>query len=212
MSFEASEILDDLACPVDFMRFTLTYDGPLHSGTSPEEKNDIRRKLHPELEDIWLTHPAIRDWYADWKQLSQTEKYQNHPDRVLFASRVGQFSFIPLVSTKHHLICELDILFLRREEPGALVSGGDLDNRLKPLFDALRMPSQTSELVGLGASEPDPFFTLLEDDRLIASLNPRTSRLDGPLVQSASQKDGRLVIDVTVQVTRLTVSNIGLGG
>ena len=41
-----------LACPVEFMRLTLTYDGPLPASSTtnpkPAEKNKIRRKLHPD--------------------------------------------------------------------------------------------------------------------------------------------------------------------
>jgi hypothetical protein len=37
--------------------------------------------------------------------------------------------------------CSIDILFLHRDAPGRIVrSGGDIDNRIKVLFDALRVP------------------------------------------------------------------------
>jgi hypothetical protein len=50
--------------------------------------------------------------------------------------------YIPLIRKSLHLACALDIQFLRHEEPGLLVlQGGDLDGRLKTLFDAMRMPS-----------------------------------------------------------------------
>lgn len=59
---------------------------------------------------------------------------------------------------------------------------GDIDNRLKTLFDALRLPNQTNELVGYDNPAPDenPFFCLLEDDSLIThvsvELSPSLSR------------------------------------
>jgi hypothetical protein len=37
----------------------------------------------------------------------------------------------------------LNILFLRADIPGKVVQSGDIDNRLKTLFDALRMPQPT---------------------------------------------------------------------
>ncbi len=78
--------------------------------------------------------------------------------------------------------CRLDILFLRRDAPGNLIkSGGDLDNRLKVLFDGLKMPGSAEELGGVqpGADE-DPFFCLTEDDALITEVTIKTDRLLKP--------------------------------
>jgi hypothetical protein len=50
------------------MKFTLTYDGPLpSSGSRPKNdaKWDIRKRLHPQLEDLWGSHPALRPAEAD---------------------------------------------------------------------------------------------------------------------------------------------------
>jgi hypothetical protein len=64
-------------------------------------------------------------------------------------SRCG-FRFVPLVNEHMgHVTCSLDILFLRRDHPGGLVSNtGDIDNRIKVLFDALRMPGDCQEVDG----------------------------------------------------------------
>ncbi len=206
----------DLTCPIEFMRLTLTYDGPLHSATNNDprttEKNYIRRKLHPQLHDVWLTHSAVEEWLQHWQSYTEEERYTEHGNREMLAHRMGSYGFIPLVASRHHMICELDILFLRREQPGALVHGGDIDNRLKVLFDALRMPTQTGELAGLKADEPCPFFTLLQDDRLITDLHLRTSQLHEPVASGDSPSNVRLVIDVTIRITRVTYANIGLGG
>jgi hypothetical protein len=147
------------------MRVTLTYDGPLHSATNKDprtaEKNAIRRKLHPQLHDTWLTHPALEGWLAAWEAATARARYAEDSGRLMLGYRVGSYGFIPLITPRHHMICELDILFLRREQPGALVHGGDIDNRLKVLFDALSMPTQDNQLEGLKDDEPEPFFTLL---------------------------------------------------
>jgi hypothetical protein len=38
-------------------------------------------------------------------------------------------------------------------------SGGDIDNRLKVLFDALRIPTDCSELAGvIKEADEDPYF------------------------------------------------------
>jgi len=46
--------------------------------------------------------------------------------------------FLPLVRQSLSLVCKLDILFLRKEEPGGIITqSGDIDNRLKTLFDGI---------------------------------------------------------------------------
>jgi hypothetical protein len=205
----------DLACPLEFMHLTLTYDGPLHSATNKDprtaEKNSIRRKLHPQLYDSWLTHPALEGKLAAWESAKEYQ-YKDDANTFILAYRVERYGFIPLITTRHHMICELDILFLRREQPGSLIHGGDIDNRLKVLFDALSMPTQTNQLEGLKDSEPEPFFTLLQDDRLITGLKLRTSQLHEPVAPGSSPSDVRLVIDVSIHITRATYANSGLGG
>jgi hypothetical protein len=60
----------------------------------------------------------------------------------------------------------------------------DVDNRLTTIFDALRMPKGPQEL-GAGtqqgkvspASNENPFFVLLEDDRLITHVSVTTDML-----------------------------------
>ena len=82
---------------------------------------------------------------------------------------VAGFRFAPLVTTRYGLVATLELLFLRPEPPGRLISqGGDIDNRLKTLFDALRMPRVATELPSGDApqSDEDPFFCLLQDDAL----------------------------------------------
>jgi hypothetical protein len=87
--------------------------------------------------------------------------------------------FLPLVSEWFQVACALDIMFLRRDGPGSLIkSGGDIDNRLKVLFDALRMPQTWDEVCGDSpAPDEDPFFCLLEDDKLITKVQVETNWL-----------------------------------
>src|SRR5262249_1790537 len=45
------------------MKFTLTYDGPLPPSANkpkPQAKWDIRKALHPQLKDLWISHPALK--------------------------------------------------------------------------------------------------------------------------------------------------------
>ena len=102
---------------------------------------------------------------------------------VFYKFPIGRYTFVPLITRLHGLVCELDITFLWREEPGAIINaGGDIDNRLKTLFDALRLPYDATEL-GRSPDSGDPIniFCLLEDDLLITRLGLQTGRLLGPL-------------------------------
>jgi hypothetical protein len=107
------------------------------------------------------------------------------------------------------LTCSLNILFLRKEGPGALVaSGGDLDNRIKTLFDGLRMP--TLEEGRAEKADLDPLFCLLEDDALITDVMIRTDRLVSRPGSSSSEV--RLIIDVDVYPTHVRTDNSGFLG
>jgi hypothetical protein len=108
-------------------------------------------------------------------------------------------------------VCQLDILFLRREKPGSIVHGGDLDNRLKTLFDALRMPFDDSELGKVGPTSPDELlYCLLEDDSLISRVSVETHQLlDLPPAGSHGAADVDLMLHVTVLSTFPMFGNAG---
>lgn len=85
------------------------------------------------------------------KRLFERARIRNIGETYLetLASRYTRngFRFVPLVHSGVNLVCGLDVLFLRRDNPGALIrSGGDIDNRIKVLLDALKMPKDGSEL------------------------------------------------------------------
>ena len=47
--------------------------------------------------------------------------------------------FVPLISEVSGFTCSLDILFLRRDAPGGTWNAGDIDSRIKVLFDGLKV-------------------------------------------------------------------------
>ncbi len=103
------------------------------------------------------------------------------------------------------LLAELDILMLRPEAPGAIISRGDIDNSLKTLLDALRAPNNEQEVGGSArqSSWASPTFTLLEDDRLISRVNVDTDRL----LNSADHDQVRLTIKVTLRPSKVIYGN-----
>ena len=86
---------------------------------------------------------------------------------------------------------------------------GDIDNRIKTLFDALKVPSK-ADLDVERPESTEPFFCLLEDDALITNFSVETDRLLGTPSMPANQV--HLVIEVTVKVMRITESNVGFLG
>lgn len=160
---------------------------------------------------------CARDWANDKNGSAQavrpavvdvdvTTGHQKNREAILLPIKMGDHCFIPLVRKSLALVCELDILFLRNDAPGSLVkSGGDLDNRIKTLFDGLRMP--TLDELKVGAPDADPCYCLLENDDLISGFSVRTDRL----LTDPNRSESRvlLVIEVKLTALRLTTQNVG---
>jgi hypothetical protein len=182
------------------MRFTLTYDGPLASNGSTARKHDIRLKLHPQLKALWQ-YPPLKG-HENFITKGATD--------AAMLKEVGGHSFSALVIDGQYLYAELDIMMLRPEQPGGIiVAGGDIDNRLKTLFDALRYPADAQEIpkAWKPADDEDPLFCLLEDDRLISRVAVRTDRWLEPDVAASHV---RLFINVEVRARTATYGNLGL--
>lgn len=227
MRVQSNKEAADAYAPFHLMKFTLTFDGDLRSsGNSPKPKDKwiIRHAFHPQLTELWARHPSLRNIRAIAPKgdggfmMLETHHDSNLPmrpldedERDLFAPiDVGGYRFKPLVRQSMALVCDLDILFLRKEEPGSIIlHGGDLDNRIKTLFDGLRIP-KTNEVAFNSGVVDDPFCCLLEDDSLITDFRVRTGQLFSGL--SNSQHQVRLIIDVTVKVTHVRPYNLRLIG
>jgi hypothetical protein len=191
------------------MEFRLVYQGPLKASGNDSrrvpEKHAIRKVLHKQLAELWrIKYPmsAIIKQRIHIENAGKVDFDGSGLDALANDfSRCG-FRFAPLVNRKYGTACGLDILFLRRENPGELITkGGDIDNRLKTLFDALRVPEQCSEL---GGATPDvdenPMFCLLESDTLITDFSVTTDRLLLPLKDAERDTDVHLVINVRVRL------------
>jgi hypothetical protein len=184
------------------MEFTLIYDGPLKANGSPKDKQTIRRTIHHQFKALWQQTPL--NSYHDNLTRNPSGK------KVSILREIGNFTFAPLVNTEFRIVAELNIKFLRPEAPGSVITqGGDIDNRLKTLFDALRMPKVESEIPSgdYPHSDENPFFCLLEDDNLITSVSVKTGRL---LKIAEIPSKVHLFIDVKTKPVVATWDNIGL--
>jgi hypothetical protein len=178
------------------MNFTLTYDGELKTDGNKQHKHEIRRVFHRQLAEFWKASP-----------ICQLKK----PDDALVRT-IGKYKFFPLTSSARNEVAELQITLLRPHHgPGYIIGeGGDIDNRLKTLFDSLRMPRTPDEIPGndhLGEDE-DPFFCLLEDDILITRLSVQADRLLEPCISRSCVK---LIIAVSIMRVPMVGANMIIG-
>lgn len=182
------------------MEFYLKYDGPLKSNAGAKAKHNIREHFHPQMKKLWDIEPlkGCKEFFlTSGKELSVLKEV----DDVVFA---------PLVSSVLKFICQLDITILWPEEPGVISElSGDIDNRLKTLFDALQCPDINQiKPVKERFVNKQPFFCLLEKDKLITSVNIRTHTL----LRSEKKNDVLIIIHVMVKATELMMKTIGLSG
>jgi hypothetical protein len=181
------------------MQFRLVYEGPLksHRSARPRHLMEIRRVFHSQLRELWR-QPPLEDQACHLLQ-PVTDSGTG------IVSEVGDFLFAPLVNSKHSLVAEVDLLFLRPGEPGRITThGGDLDNRVKTLFDCLRMPHPNENQIPPGECPQEgekPFFCLLEDDALVTSFSVTSDRLlkAGLANTSKQTSDVLVVISVTTR-------------
>ena len=171
------------------MEFTLYYEGELKSNGNREHKHSIRRYLHPQLKALW-----------DQPPLNKECCYLTSDGPLSIIKEIGGYKFAPLITEKFRLIAELNISLLRPEAPGSIISkGGDIDNRIKTLFDALKVPS-VDELPTNVTQVETPFFCLTEDDNLFTGISINTDRLLKPV-----QNDSEVVLLIHVVVKQLKV-------
>lgn len=183
------------------MEFILHYRGELKSNRGAAEKHELRRRFHPQLKELWGQPPL-----SDFTDLL-VPKSGATPLGLI--RELGAYRFAPLVASNVHLVAELEITLLRPEPPGAIVrSGGDIDNRIKTLLDALKVPDANAIPLGAMPEEgEDPFFCLLEDDALITKLSVHADRL---LERPVSPSEVELMMLVRTKQLRMVIETVGL--
>jgi hypothetical protein len=194
------------------MDFRLTYEGILKGASRhnqrPAHKHDIRRIFHRQLKRLFEIHPAFESLKQPHPDGGGDLKYE----RVIMENENFGFRFFPLATRALSLRCTVRILFLRPDMPGAVIASGDIDNRIKTIFDALRLPHSGAELGGhVPQDGEDPFYCLLEDDSLIDRAEIETDTLLEPVSTQPNRNDARIVLTITLRPIRVTFENIGFG-
>ena len=171
----------DAATPLTLMRFRLSYQGPLppvqRDNKRAAENRPVRRQLNSQLADLYRQEhvlsgkPQFTVWYGGKDDGIPIEQVYS-PCSVKGASE----EFIPLIRASMEMVCDLDVTMLLNGKQGSVVTkDGDLDNRLKTLFDGLKIPTASDIAHAAGPIE-QPFHCLMDDDALITSLTVRTDR------------------------------------
>lgn len=205
----------------DVVQFRLTYEGVLQGAsrndTRGTHKHEVRKAFHPQLKRLWNITKHLSSGRDPLPSKFVLTINNERPDLTLpsrseaLAKKYsyGGFRFVPLVTTDLSLICGIDVLFLRPDPPGELIRSGDIDNRLKTLFDSLRIPSPDEiDVCSPPTADEDPFYCLLQDDRLINQISVETDTLLQPTGEQWNDNDARLVITIKLRPQEITWANI----
>lgn len=216
------------------MEFKLIYDGLLRSGQGKgsSDKHSIRKVIHQQLIQLWEVVPEL-------KMRSGPHSILNAPPAEGVPGQVGfkvtmaaatqrpslwetlgnqwrrcDYKCVPLVSNQLKLTCSLDILLLWRDRVVPIGPSGDIDNRLKTLFDALQIPQDCAD-VDPPAQKDEYLLCLLENDNLITDVRVSTDRLLTPFAPTAGpgashpENHVHLVINVKAQPSSVIYDNLG---
>jgi len=147
------------------MALRLRYKGTLppcgNHDSRKEDKHRIRLYFHDQLKR-YMDDPSLQAFL-----LSTSGERK----------RIGNWQFQPIICTRPPFHCELEIrISTPRLDVSLVENQGDLDSRLKTLFDALRAPRMVQEIPPdrEPASPDDLYYVLLENDSLVTDLIIRT--------------------------------------
>jgi len=178
----------------------LHYRGSLRSNGNPSHKHELRQHFHKQLKKLWSQVPL--------SEVAPIFLQPRTAGNYCLLRPLSGFTFVPLVTAEMNVVAELSVTILRPESPGNLITqGGDIDNRLKTLFDALTMPRLPNALPSsaVPTSEESPFFyCLLEDDNLVTAVSVRTEQLLEPDVDPTLVE---VSIYIQTGLTRTTMDN-----
>ena len=208
------------------MKFRLTYQGSLRpTGNDSYDaqldplavhKHQIRQCFHKQLKTLWNQNRFLANYKRhpqdkiDSRPIYESAAYYGHDekDKVPLVDYIASqfiennYRFVPLVCEEFSLLCSLDILFLRRDIPGSALESGDIDNRVKTIIDTLRKPKGAQELRGNETPLPteDPFFCLLQDDKLVSGFSVETDTLLDEIVPGEEDKRmAKVVVSVELR-------------
>lgn len=161
---------------------TLVYLGQLKSNGDPQHKSNIRQKFSEQLSTIYK------------REITENE---NQSVRELVEEKCTQTiagnKYTSLVNRTLGLYAKLSVTMLSAKNSSIFANTqGDIDNRLKTIFDALSIPPE-SQGIKICGKLPELTVCLLEDDVLIRDVRVRVGELLTP-------ETGKSCVHVLVEV------------
>jgi hypothetical protein len=209
----------------DAVKFRLTYEGRLLSSSNSNphaaHKHAVRMSFNHQLRRLWERHAELAELASkrfDNYEIAVGGRYGNSGQvigktwRELIPEKHEAYGhrWLPLVLEDLALTCSVEILFLRYGARGEVFNVGDIDGRLKTLFDALAIPRSGS---GVDPAESEePTYVLLQDDRLISHVAVEADELLAPTGDVPIKEDARVVITVNVRMTRPNWRTLSFAG
>ncbi len=189
------------------MEFYLQYHGKLKSNAGPDEKHKIRQAFHKQLKNLFEFRPFSEEITNKYWNLEFAKSPPENEKSLVAIKEKGGYCFAPIVLSNWHTVAKLDITMLWKDTPGNIVgNGGDIDNRLKTLFDALSAPVHIEQFPKVPpAADESPFYCLLEDDKLITDVSVKTERL---LIECNDKASVSLFIRVKISTISMTWANM----
>lgn len=180
------------------LEFHLTYRGPVYSGGNKPSAGGPRRRLRQNKHELRLVfHQQLMSFCElPGVLLDGDSTYPWILERGTVRT-IGGFRFFPLAGKRRHgpllgdADCRLDILLLRPVR----VSVGDLDGKLKTIFDALHPPKAGQLREVPKAEMPEVTYCLVEDDDQVSAVSARYDYL----LDAKSDDELLVVIHVLLQ-------------
>lgn len=182
------------------MEFCLHYYGTIKSNDGVKGKHAIRKTLHKQLKSLCTSPPFDGPFKND-----RNGARQDNESSMYVEINGNRYWF--LISEYLKTVVDLSITFLFPYEVGSIVvQGGDIDNRLKTLFDALRIPLSSTELPADDDFDysDDGMYCLLQDDKLINSIQVNAFKDHDPIDDNSC----RTIIKVNTRINAALLGNL----
>lgn len=181
-----------------------------------ERKTALRHDFHKQLALLWRIHPYLKTQDpatfalqpARAQRSAEVSPPVHYESNLWYRCPLGGIEYVPIVSYGHRMHCHLAIrLHSRRVIGGIIHAGADLDNRLKVIIDALRMPDPGQDAQPEARQEASDgecddgqpiVYCLMENDDLVTKLSIETFQLLSDDPKTAEPEYVEVDIDVHV--------------
>ena len=154
----------------------------------------MRLAFHDQLANLWQVNPILQEFShteaptleraiePDFLATYNERLSDNIPTKYRYSELLIRehkdhgIQWHPLITIENKLVCELSILMLRPNDNRSVVQGGDIDGRVKTIFDSLSIP-RSGDVLSKFPEHNGTFYTLLSDDSLISKVGIDTDEL-----------------------------------